>query len=163
MRFSTTAKAAACALTVAGLAGALAPSASAAPAAGPDIKISLSTNPILGVLIPAIEYTVKASNLGPGTASGVVVKATLPSGLTASQADPGCTIAGQTVTCGGGSLAAGASDEVTFRVPLSLLSIGVGKKVTVSLSSSSPTDPNPGNNSDSATCTVVTPLLVLCT
>lgn len=159
MRFTMPVKAIGCAFAAAAL---LAPTAQAAPAAGPDIKIELSTNPILGVLVPAIEYTIKASNLGPGTASGVVVKATLPAGLTPSSADPGCTIAGQTVTCGGGSLAAGASDEVTFRVPLRLFTIGVGKKVTATLTSSSPADPNPANNSDSATCTVVTPLLVAC-
>ncbi|MCO1579917.1 DUF11 domain-containing protein [Crossiella sp. SN42] len=159
MRFSLPAKAIGCTFALAAI---LTPAAQAAPAAGPDIKIGLSTNPILGVVIPAIEYTVKATNLGPGTASGVVVKAQLPAGLTASQADPGCTIAGQTVTCGGGSLAAGASDEVTFRVPLSLLTIGVAKKVTVTLTSSTPTDPNPANNTASKSCTVVTPLLVLC-
>ncbi|GAA2791968.1 DUF11 domain-containing protein [Crossiella cryophila] len=159
MRFSLPAKAVGCAMA---LAAVFAPAAAAAPTAGPDIKVELSTNPILGVLIPAIEYTVKASNLGPGTATGVVIKAQLPAGTTAIAPSPECSVAGTVVTCGGGNLAAGASDQITFRVPLSLLTIGIGKKVTATLHSSTPADPNPANNSASRTCTVVTPLLVLC-
>ncbi len=72
------------------------------------------------VLGGSFAYTLRVTNSGPATATGVTVVDTLPNALkgrAASVAGGGsCTIRGQVVRCALGSLAAGASRVVTVRV-----------------------------------------------
>jgi Domain of unknown function DUF11 len=85
----------------------------------------------------------------------------LPAGTSATSLSPGCSAAVNTVTCTYGTIASGTVASRTFRVPLSLLSLG---QVTVAATrtSSTPTDPSLANDNASATCTVVSILLVTC-
>jgi hypothetical protein len=63
------------------------------------------------------------------------------------------------VTCAYRAIANGAGVDKTFRVPLSLLTLGQ-VTVTGQRTASAPTDPNPAN--DSATCTAISIILVTC-
>lgn len=131
----------------------------ATPAA--DIGVGLVAQPHLGILVPYLHYTLTAHNNGPGTVTSATVTAALPAGKTATNLSSGCTSSPGTVTCALGSLANGASATSTFRLPLSILGLGhVG--VTATRTASSPADPNPANDSDSATCTVVSIVLTTC-
>jgi uncharacterized repeat protein (TIGR01451 family) len=62
-------------------------------------------------------YTITVTNTGAGTANDVVVTDTIPDGLEIDSVDgPGCSVAGQTVTCDVGDLAPGASVDITITV-----------------------------------------------
>ncbi|MFK0046086.1 IPT/TIG domain-containing protein [Streptomyces sp. NPDC090741] len=126
-----------------------------------DIDVDLAAQPGLSLLVPYLTYTLTAHNTGPGTVTSATLTATLQQGSSATALSPGCTAMGTTVTCGYGTIAAGAASAKTFRVPLSLLSLG---RVSVSATRtvSAPSDPNPLNDSATATCTVVSVLLATC-
>ena len=61
-------------------------------------------------------YSLTVSNAGPLIATGVQVSDTLPAGATVTSMSPGCSIAGNVVTCIIASLAAGAPQTFTIRV-----------------------------------------------
>lgn len=126
-----------------------------------DIGTIVNAQPNLGILVPYLTYTLTAQNHGPNTATSTTLTATLPAGANATNPAPGCTAASGTVTCVYGPIASGATASKAFRVPLSLLSLGQ-VTVTAARTTSAPTDPNPGNDTDSATCTVISILLVTC-
>ena len=63
--------------------------------------------------------------------------------------------------CTYGTIADGSSSARSFHVPLSLLSLGQ-VSVTGTRTASVPDDPNPANDSDTATCTVVSIILATC-
>ncbi|MEU8319494.1 DUF11 domain-containing protein [Nonomuraea sp. NPDC048881] len=129
--------------------------------AAADIDVNLGTQPHLGILVPYLQYTLTADNTGPSPLASATLTATLPTGASATNLSTGCTSAGTTVTCTYGAIASGASVDKTFRIPLSLLSLG---QVTVTgvRTTSAPADPNPANDSASATCTVISVVLVTC-
>lgn len=54
-------------------------------------------------------YTLTVRNVGPDSATAVTLTDPLPSGVAFVSADPGCTLAGGTVRCVVGTLAAGAT------------------------------------------------------
>ncbi|MFJ2153978.1 IPT/TIG domain-containing protein [Streptomyces microflavus] len=126
-----------------------------------DIDVDVTAQPHLGILVPYLTYTLKARNTGPDAATSATLTATLPAGKTATNLSAGCTSAPGTVTCTYGAIANGASATSTFRLPIGILALG---HVTVSATrtASAPTDPNPANDSDSATCTVVSIILATC-
>ncbi|MGW6704296.1 IPT/TIG domain-containing protein [Streptomyces sp. NPDC054956] len=126
-----------------------------------DIDVDVTAQPGLSLLVPYITYTLTARNTGPGTVTSATLTASLPAGASANTLSPGCTTSGSTVTCAYGSIANGGSSAKTFRVPLHLLSLG-RVSVTGTRTVSAPTDPNPLNDSATATCTVVSVLLVTC-
>lgn len=93
--------------------------------------------------------------------SSATITATLPTGATATNLSAGCTTTTGTVTCAYGPIANATTVNKTFRVPLSLLSLGP-VQVTATRTASSPTDPNTANDTGSATCTVLSILLATC-
>jgi hypothetical protein len=121
----------------------------------------LAAQPHVGILAPFLRYAVTVHNTGPSPVSSAVLTAMLPAGASATNLSSGCSATAGRVTCVYGAVASGASAEATFRIPLSLLSLG---RVTVTAvrTSSAPTDPNPANDNASASCTVVSVLLVTC-
>jgi dipeptidyl aminopeptidase/acylaminoacyl peptidase len=126
-----------------------------------DLDVDLAAAPQLGLLVPALRYTLTARNAGPGTAVTAKVTATLPHGRTATNLSPGCTTSPGVVTCTYSGIAKGNSATSTFRLPIGLLNLG-GVTVTATRTASTPTDPNPGNDSASATCTVISIVLATC-
>lgn len=126
-----------------------------------DIDVNLVAQPHLGILVPYLSYTLTAQNTGPDAVTSATLTAALPAYTTATNLSPGCTVAGITVTCAYGAIANGASVNKTFRVPLSVLTLG---QVTVTgvRTASAPTDPNPANDSATATCTAISIILVTC-
>jgi uncharacterized repeat protein (TIGR01451 family) len=94
---------------------------------------------------------------GPSTATGFTVSDTLPSGLTfqAAGSDPGCTAAGQVVSCVTTTgLAAGADAVLTLRVGVDeTLESGTIISNTASVDSSM-TDATPANNVDTVSTSI---------
>lgn len=126
-----------------------------------DIDVNLAAQPHLGILVPYLAYTLTAHNTGPNAVTSATLTATLPAGASATNLSSGCTTSTGTVTCTYGAIANGASVNKPFRVPLSLLSLG-HVTVTGVRTTSAPADPNPANDHASATCTVISIVLVTC-
>ncbi|WP_019632136.1 DUF11 domain-containing protein [Actinomadura atramentaria] len=126
-----------------------------------DIDVDLAAAPRLGILVPNLHYTLTARNTGPGDATSATLTAALPPGAVATGLSSGCTTGGGTVTCAYGPIAHGAAVDRTFRVPLSLLSLG-RVTVTAARTASAPTDPNAANDTASASCTVISIVLANC-
>jgi uncharacterized repeat protein (TIGR01451 family) len=95
-------------------------------------------------------YDFTVHNAGPKGATGVVLSDTLPSGITFSSAPPGCTFLGGTVTCALGTIAPGASVDISISV-----TAGVAGKFTDTASVSAQTvDPTPADASYTMKVTV---------
>nr|WP_248843601.1 DUF11 domain-containing protein [Streptomyces virginiae] len=124
-----------------------------------DIDVDLSAQ--AGLLVPYITYTLTAHNTGPGTVTSATLTASLPAGASANNRSPGCTTGSATVTCAYSAIAAGGSVSKTFRVPVNLLALGQ-VSVTGMRTVSDPGDPNALNDTATATCTVVSALLISC-
>jgi len=135
-----------------------------------DVSITLSsasyqlaTGPDFGEQV----YTAAVQNLGPATATNVVVTDVLPSSETISSlycnlgpcqsavttSYGACTVKGQTVTCNLGTLAAGQT--ATVNIPVQVVSTGtITDTATVAATQA---DPNTANNSSSVTKTATNP------
>jgi uncharacterized repeat protein (TIGR01451 family) len=106
----------------------------------------------------AVVYTITATNMGPSTASNVVVKDNLPAGVTFQSASGSYTLSNNVVTWPGVTLTNGASVNftLTMTAPVS------GSFVNVASGTSDTPDPNMNNNNGSATgsrvSTSVTPV-----
>ncbi len=101
-----------------------------------------------------LTYTLTVSNAGPSNAAGVALTDTLPAGVSFVSSTPGsptCTHSSGTVTCNLGALAASASTSATIVVSTE----ATGSQVNNASVSASTSDPTAGNNSASATTTVV--------
>ncbi|MDC8014618.1 DUF6923 family protein [Tahibacter soli] len=119
----------------------------------PPIDLAISkTGPASVAPGGAISWTVTVTNNGPLASSGFTVTDTVPAGVTGiASPTPGCTVAGSTVTCVGGTLASGASFAFTinavapnpFATPITNAASVEGNE----------TDPVPGNNTATHTIT----------
>lgn len=115
------------------------------PAADLSVTKTASPNPV-----PAgttLTYTIGYANAGPSDATGVVITDTLPTGATFLSAQPGsCTLAGGTVTCALGTVAAGGSGTVTIvvSVPADSAVASLDNRAVIT---SAVTDPVPDNDS----------------
>ncbi|MEV6527315.1 hypothetical protein AB0M43_35860 [Longispora sp. NPDC051575] len=127
-----------------------------------DIVTTVTAQPHLGILVPYLTYTLTAHNDGPNNADYATLTASLPAGVTATNPSSGCAASTGTVVCAFGPVSSGTSANKSFRVPLHLLSLG---QVTVTgvRTLSAPTDTDPANDTDSATCNVLSVILVTCT
>ncbi len=119
-----------------------------------DLALSLSSS--VGSIIKGntFNYTLRVTNNGPNTASNIVLRQTLPSGVSFQSASAGCSISGSTVTCNVASLASGASSTSTITV---LASAAGTATSNANISSATPTDPNSANNSASTSVTITLP------
>ncbi|GAB4054978.1 hypothetical protein GCM10028775_47630 [Catellatospora paridis] len=133
--------------------------ATSAPKA--DIDVDLTGAPRLGILVPSLQFTLTARNLGPDQATAATLTATIPPGVVATSLSSGCTQSGNTIACTYGAMANGTSLDKTFRLPLSVLGLGT-VNVTATRTTSAPEDPHVANDSATASCTVVSILLVTC-
>ena len=126
-----------------------------------DVGVALSASGHGGLGL-RIDYTVKVSNAGPSTATGIRVVATYPSGLQYNGAT-GCTRVGSTRTlnCDVASLAPGATATAKFSASGGLLTLG-SFTATAVRTASSPGDPTAANDSASKTCSALTGLIVNC-
>ncbi len=120
-----------------------------APVPSADLVITKTT--ATGALVPGrdVDYVLSVDNAGPSDAHDVVVTDVMPAGLTATAAVPSqgtCDIVGDTVTCDGGSLAAGASFTISISADIDP---GVAGSVTntASVESTTTSDPDDTNNS----------------
>jgi uncharacterized repeat protein (TIGR01451 family) len=106
----------------------------------------------------AVVYTITATNMGPSTASNVVVRDNLPAGVTFQNASGSYTLSNNVLTWAGVTLTKGASVNFT----LTMTAPASGSFVNVALGTSDTPDPNMNNNNGSATgsrvSTSVTPV-----
>lgn len=120
-----------------------------------DLSITKEANAVRVSVGAQFTYTLTVSNAGPDDAAGVVVTDPLPSGLalvsvTSTQGDCGGT---DTITCNLGTLANGASAEVTITVEAE----STGDLVNQASVTSSSADLDDSNNSGTATVSVRPP------
>ncbi|MBK5111673.1 MAG: DUF11 domain-containing protein [Thermoleophilia bacterium] len=111
-----------------------------------------------------VKFTINVSNAGPGVAKNVALTDELPSGTAGDWEitnrldieDP-CAIAGNTLTCNFGDLAANASVSVTVRAATS------DAKCTTydNTATASPTNGSGASDSDTVVCTQIKPDIVL--
>jgi uncharacterized repeat protein (TIGR01451 family) len=102
-----------------------------------------------------LSYTVTLTNAGPSDATAVTLTDALPAGVTFVSSSPGpptCTLAGATVTCNLGVLAAGGTGTVTINVTVNAGAAGILVN-TATVAGGEP-DPNASNNSGSAATAV---------
>ena len=134
-----------------------------------DLRITMVASPsVVGVNprpvnrlppgIAPITYTIEVENLGPETASGVVVSNSLP--RTVSPLFPlprGCVKGdGVTITCDIGTLAVGQAKTVSLEAtPQRLGPVTSTATVSIAAAPGAPTDPDLSTNQASATVTAV--------
>jgi len=117
-----------------------------------NLTLAVTVSPTAPVAGTEIVYTFIVTNHGPSPSPGATVTDTLPPGLTFVSGDPGCSAAGQRVTCTIGALAAGASATRQIRVAIAA---GVSGLVQNSAAVSGPNaDPSPTDSTASVSITV---------
>ncbi|MGQ0701048.1 MAG: LamG-like jellyroll fold domain-containing protein [Panacagrimonas sp.] len=140
------------ALSDAEIQGIVAAGSSGSCKAMPDLSITkTASSPALPGT--TITWTITVSNAGPGDSTGYTVVDEVPESITNVQTStPGCSVAGNTVTCLGGPLADGEMDTITItgKTPTDAAQT-VGN--SVSLTGNEP-DPTPDNNSSTSTSVV---------
>ncbi len=99
-----------------------------------------------------LTYTLTLTNVGPSTASGVILTDTLPAGVTLATADGGC-VGSTTLVCTIGSMAAGTTINRSIVVTVTASAAGV---ITNSANvAGNEFDPSLNNNAAVASTTVV--------
>jgi uncharacterized repeat protein (TIGR01451 family) len=117
-----------------------------------DVSVTIDDSPDPVLVGSDVTFTLTASNLSSPVAAGVVVTTVLDPGLAFVSSSPGapvCTAAGQTVTCGLGSLAGGASAVVTVTAQATV----AGALTTQASVAAAAPDPAPLNNTAAETTT----------
>jgi alpha-tubulin suppressor-like RCC1 family protein len=129
------------------------------PAADIQVRLSASSS----LLNPTITYTVTAINRGPGTVTSGTITLRVPNSTTSVSAS-GCSYnsGSKTVTCPTGQLGVKQASSHTVRATQSALTVGLPLPATATRTASTPTDPNAANDQASASCLVVTGLIILC-
>ena len=130
-------------------------SCGAAPGGGPDLALINRGSPSTVVAGLDLAYTLTVSNGGPGPATNVTLRDTLPPTVafkSVSSAEMSCT-GGSAVACTLGSLAGGASATVTLVVTPG----AAGTLTNTATVSASESDPNTVNNRATAVTTVTLP------
>ncbi|PTT83380.1 hypothetical protein DBR42_16035, partial [Pelomonas sp. HMWF004] len=108
-----------------------------------------------------VSFQIQPRNAGPAAATGITVTDDLPPGWTfvsASGTNWACSAAGQTVSCNRATLPVGATDNITVvaTAPSNAVIAPTGSSFTNTASiAATSTDPVSGNNSASATVSVL--------
>jgi uncharacterized repeat protein (TIGR01451 family) len=127
---------------------------------GPAADLELTKIAGAAVRGGEVAFTLVINNRGPSTATGVQVNDPLPAGLSLRSATPSqgsCSDAGGSVSCALGSMAAGASAQVTILAGVSP-ELAAGATITNSAAvTGNEPDPEPEDNDDTAKTTVVEP------
>jgi uncharacterized repeat protein (TIGR01451 family) len=102
-----------------------------------------------------VTYTLTVANAGPNDASRVTITDTVPAGMLFISADTGCVFDAGTssVTCSIGTLASGASQDVTVTLGPQLPAAGRTVTNSAIVTGEQP-DPQPADNSSSASVVV---------
>ncbi|MER5886693.1 hypothetical protein ABT160_22945 [Streptomyces sp. NPDC001941] len=127
-----------------------------------DLAVGLGARATL--LNSSIVYTQTATNHGPATVASGTVTTKLPSQtflVTGLPSNCSYQAGTKTVTCAYTNLANASTATTTFTARQNVLALGP-LPATATRTASSPTDPVPANNQATATCTVVTGLIILC-
>lgn len=123
-----------------------------------DLRITKTDSPDPVVAGQDLTYTLTATNDGPATAQAVTVTDVLPAGVSLVSA-PGCTNAAGTLTCAVGTLLPAQSVVIGIQVhvPSNFLGTNASGLITntASVAAANQTDPTPGNNTATATTTVL--------
>ncbi|WP_308296690.1 DUF11 domain-containing protein [Streptomyces sp. ISL-44] len=121
--------------------------------AGQSVDLAVDkTGPDSAKVGDPITYTIKVTNKGPNPSTGWTLTDPIPAGLlNASTPTSGCSIAGGTLTCTGGPLAAGASINITLTGTVGPGFTGISNTAVVE---GNQPDPVPGNNQDTVTTPV---------
>jgi len=122
----------------------------AAPPTAADVSITQAASATTVTAGDAVTFTLTVANAGPAAASAVTVTDTLPAGLTVTAMSPSCANGAGTLTCNVGTLAAGASTQLT----VTLQTAAAGTLNNTATVSATQSDPNHANNTSSATVTV---------
>jgi uncharacterized repeat protein (TIGR01451 family)/LPXTG-motif cell wall-anchored protein len=117
-----------------------------------DLSITKTVSPAVAAVGESMVFTMVLTNAGPGAAVDVIAADELPPGLTPTAvSDPACTIAGSSVSCAFGVLAAGARKQFTVTA---IATVG-GAISNIAMVSTANPETNPGNNVASATANVI--------
>jgi len=92
--------------------------------ASADVSIVKTVDDATPASGDVITYTLKATNDGPATARDVVLRDTLPPGVTFVSADAPCTETGGVVRCEIGSIPAGGSESRQIKVRVNTIAAG---------------------------------------
>jgi hypothetical protein len=127
-----------------------------------DLGVALHASAPL-LLSNHIKYKVAVKNNGPAEATSATIETQLASAAT-SIASTTCTFNSTThkATCPFGPIADGATSEQTLTAYFPILTIGLPLKATATRTASTPEDPNPANDSSTASCNVITGLIIIC-
>ncbi|HWT01541.1 MAG TPA: S8 family serine peptidase [Pyrinomonadaceae bacterium] len=119
-------------------------------AGSPGLSLAMSDSPDPATADTELTYTLTVKNDSSSEATGVTLTDTLPSGVTFVSASSGqgtCGVNGTTITCALGTMAAGATANVTIVVKPT----AAGAITNTATVTGNETDPNPGDNTATAT------------
>ena len=111
-----------------------------------DLSITKTAVPVPATIYRPLTYTLTINNLGPSTASHVMVTDTLPTGVQFASVSGACT-GTTTIVCNLGNLNSGANTVVTIVVTPTVANTTLNNSATVS---SDVFDPNLSNNTTGA-------------
>lgn len=112
----------------------------------PDVGVTLTTSTPTVTAGGQASYTITATSGGTGNAMNVVVKDTLPPGLTWSVSGAGCSIASGVLTCNFGTMTPGTSKTATITATTSAALCAAGS-ISNSATVTATVDADPANNS----------------
>ncbi len=122
----------------------------------PDVSV-VKTGPATALVSDTITYQITWRNIGTAPAASVVVRDTLPAGLSYVSASPApSSVSGQTLIWNLGTQAAGASGTISVQAQV-LMSAPVSLVNTAQVSTTSLGDPNTSNDTSTWTTTVLRP------
>lgn len=112
-----------------------------------DLVVTQVDNPDPVLVGATLTYTITVANpTGPQQAQNVVLKDTIPAGVTFSSASAGCTYIAGVVNCNLDTILRGGSKSVTVTLTVGATTIAtLSNSVSVN---STVTDPNPANNTN---------------
>ncbi|MFC4820186.1 DUF6923 family protein [Dokdonella ginsengisoli] len=127
----------------------------------PPVDLGIvKTGPATAAPGGALSWNLLVTNHGPGASSGFTVSDVVPAGVTGvASPTPGCTVAGNTVTCVGGALASG--DTFTITITGNAPNPFTAALTNTATVTGNEQDPNPANDTADATVAPQPPQLTV--